>query len=278
VSEATDSSKNTIRRVSAYLFRYKALFWTTIALASGATILEITVPMFVKGILDNLSTTQDPSVLTKGVFLIGIFLVGSELLNRSRIRVNNTLEQRVLLEMRRDLHTKLLRLPVSFYDQRKSGEISSRVIEDVAAVERALLDGTEQGTSAAIRIILISAYLFYLQPFLACFVFLPVPLLLVVGILYSKNSRIIWKDVRKSAGDLNSLLVEDIQGNRLIQTFGLQDRESERFEEKAENLRTKTVRAMYRWANYHPFTNLVTKFGFPQHRRDRRLSRASGQR
>lgn len=262
MSEATDSSKNTIRRVSAYLFRYKALFWTTIALASGATILEITVPMFVKGILDNLSTTQDPSVLTKGVFLIGIFLVGSELLNRSRIRVNNTLEQRVLLEMRRDLHTKLLRLPVSFYDQRKSGEISSRVIEDVAAVERALLDGTEQGTSAAIRIILISAYLFYLQPFLACFVFLPVPLLLVVGILYSKNSRIIWKDVRKSAGDLNSLLVEDIQGNRLIQTFGLQDRESGRFEDKAETLRAKTLRAMFRWANYHPFTNLVTKFGF----------------
>ena len=50
-----------------------------------------------------------------------------------RIRVNNTLEQQVLLEMRRDLHSKLLRLPVSFYDQRKSGEISSRVIEDVAA-------------------------------------------------------------------------------------------------------------------------------------------------
>ena len=141
--------------------------------------------MFVKGILDNLGSAEDLSVLTNGVFLIAIFLVGSELLNRSRIRVNNTLEQRVLLEMRRDLHTKLLRLPVSFYDQRKSGEISSRVIEDVAAVERALLDGTEQGTSAAIRIILISAYLFYLQPFLACFVFLPVPLLLIIGIFYS---------------------------------------------------------------------------------------------
>lgn len=262
MSKDTDSSKNTIRRVSAYLFRYKALFWTTIGLASGATILEITVPMFVKGILDNLGSAEDLSVLTNGVFLIAIFLVGSELLNRSRIRVNNTLEQRVLLEMRRDLHTKLLRLPVSFYDQRKSGEISSRVIEDVAAVERALLDGTEQGTSAAIRIILISAYLFYLQPFLACFVFLPVPLLLIIGIFYSKRSRVIWKGVRESAGDLNSLLVEDIQGNRLIQTFGLQDRESGRFEDKAETLRAKTLRAMFRWANYHPFTNLVTKLGF----------------
>jgi ABC-type multidrug transport system fused ATPase/permease subunit len=248
--------------VSAYLFRYKALFWATIGLASGATVLEITVPIFVQSILDNLGSANDLSMLTNGVLIIAIFLVGSELLNRSRIRVNNTLEQRVLLEMRRDLHTKLLRLPVSFYDQRKSGEISSRVIEDVAAVERALLDGTEQGTSAAIKIILISAYLFYLQPFLACFVFLPVPLLMILGIFYSKRSRVIWKGVRESAGDLNSLLVEDIQGNRLIQTFGLQKRESARFEEKAETLRGKTLKAMFRWANYHPFTNLVTKLGF----------------
>lgn len=234
----------------------------TIGLAAGATLFEITVPIFVQRILDNLGEANELSILTNGVILIGLFMVGSELLNRSRIRVNNTLEQRVLIEMRRDLHTKLLRLPVSFYDQRKSGEISSRVIEDVAAVERALLDGTEQGTSAAIRILFISAYLFYLQPFLAAFVFLPVPILVVLGYFYSKRSRVIWKGVRESAGDLNSLLVEDIQGNRLIQTFGLQSRESGRFEAKANTLREKTLLAMFRWANYHPFTNLITKLGF----------------
>lgn len=261
-AEKDSTNKNTIRRVSAYLFRYKGLFWTTIGLAVGATVFEITVPLFVQRILDNLGEANELSILTNGVFLIAIFMIGSELLNRSRIRVNNTLEQRVLLEMRRDLHSKLLRLPVTFYDQRKSGEISSRVIEDVAAVERALLDGTEQGTSAAIRILLISTYLFYLQPFLAAFVFLPVPVLLIIGYLYSKRSRVIWKGVRESAGDLNSLLVEDIQGNRLIQTFGLQSRESERFEQKAETLREKTLSAMFRWANYHPFTNLITKLGF----------------
>ena len=71
-----------------------------------------------------------------------------------------------------------------------------------------------------------------------------------------------WKDVRESAGDLNSLLVEDIQGNRLIQTFGLQERESARFETKAEDLRFKTLYAMYRWALYSPATTFVTKLGF----------------
>ncbi|TVP77545.1 MAG: ABC transporter ATP-binding protein [Puniceicoccaceae bacterium] len=259
---SNQKKKNTILRVSAYLFRYKGLFWLTIGLAASMAALEIAVPVAIQRIFDGLEQSNALDGLLWGVGLIALLYIGSEVFNSLRIRVNNTLEQRVLLEMRRDLHSKLLRLPVSFYDQRKSGEISSRVIEDVAAVERALLDGTEQGTSAILRIVGITAVLFHMQPFLAWFVFLPVPLLLIVGILYSKRSRKVWKRVRESAGDLNSLLVEDIQGNRLIQTFGLQDRESARFEEKAEDLRGKTLQAMFRWSIYSPATSLVTKLGF----------------
>ena len=256
------SKKGTILRVSAYLFRYKGLFWLTIGLAAGMTAMEIAVPLAIERILENIENVGAVDSLLWGVGIIAGLYMGSEIFNSLRIRVNNTLEQKVLLEMRRDLHTKLLRLPVSFYDRRKSGEISSRVIDDVAALERALLDGTEQGTGAVLKIVGITTFLFLLQPFLAWFVFLPVPILLIAGKFYSRRSLKVWKDVRESAGDLNSLLVEDIQGNRLIQTFGLQQRESARFETKAEDLRFKTLYAMYRWALYSPATTFVTKLGF----------------
>jgi ABC-type multidrug transport system fused ATPase/permease subunit len=226
------------------------------------TIMEIAVPYAIKVILDDIVTTGALNGLFWGVGIIACLYIGSEIFNSLRIRVNNTLEQQVLLEMRRDLHSKLLRLPVSFYDQRKSGEISSRVIEDVAAVERALLDGTEQGTGALLKIVGITAILFSMQPMLAWCVFLPVPILLICGVLYSKKSRVVWKGVRESSGELNSLLVEDIQGNRLIQTFGLQERESARFEKRAEDLKFKTLKAMFRWSLYSPATTLVTKLGF----------------
>ncbi|MGC6455946.1 MAG: ABC transporter ATP-binding protein [Coraliomargaritaceae bacterium] len=254
--------KKTILRVSRYLFRYPGLFSVTLFLAAAMTLLEIAVPLTIMDIIDGLGSVNALSGLLSGVGLIALLYTGSELFNCLRIRVNNTLEQRVLVEMRRDLHSKLLRLPVSFYDQRKSGEISSRVIEDVASVERALLDGTEQGVRALLMIVGITTILFIKQPTLAWCVFLPVPILIVVGTLYSKRSRTVWKKVREHSADLNSLLVEDIQGNRLIQTFGLQKRESRRFEEKAESLRDKTLRAMFRWSIYHPSTNLLTKLGF----------------
>lgn len=262
MSQPKQKKPGTILRVSAYLFRYKGLFWLTIGLAAGMTAMEIAVPLAIERILENIENVGAVDSLLAGVAIIAALYLGSEIFNSLRIRVNNTLEQRVLLEMRRDLHAKLLRLPVSFYDQRKSGEISSRVIEDVASVERALLDGTEQGTGALLKIIGITTFLFVLQPFLAWFVFLPVPILLLAGVFYSRRSRKIWKGVRESAGNLNSLLVEDIQGNRLIQTFGLQGRESARFERRAEDLRGKTLHAMYRWSIYSPATTFVTKLGF----------------
>ncbi|HKJ90090.1 MAG TPA: ABC transporter ATP-binding protein [Oceanipulchritudo sp.] len=251
----------TIWRVSKYLFRYPGLFGTVQGLAIGMTLLTIAIPKFIEGILTSIQEAGAPETLIGGIVGIILLYFGSELLNGFRIVCNNTLEQRVLFDMRRDLHQKLLVLPISFYDQRKSGEISSRVIEDVMAVERALLDGTEMGGRALVMIIGVTIMLFLTNPLLAWFVFLPVPILLIIGVFYSRGSRKVWKRVRESAADLNSLLVEDIQGNRLIQTFGLQKREGSRFDTKATLLRRRTLRAMFRWAAYSPGTTFLTNMG-----------------
>lgn len=250
-----------IWRVSKYLFRYKWLFWLTLSFALLATALEIGVPIAVKSLLEAIEASNETDRLWSGIQLIALLYIGSEIFNGLRIVVNNFLEQRVLLDMRREIHDKLLHLPISFYDARKSGEISSRVIEDVANVERALLDGTEQGSRALVMIVGVSIALFVENATLAWLVFAPVPTLLIAGYFYAKGSRKAWKKVREASGEMSSLLVEDIQGNRLIQTFALQKREGRRFGNVAQDLKRKTLHAMYRWAVYSPSTTLVTRFG-----------------
>ena len=256
------SEAKTILRVSKYLLKYKALFVLTLGFAFAMTFLEISVPLAIQAIFDQIEKSGSVNNLWEGILVIGILYLGSEVFNCLRIRTNNSLEQKVLFNMRQDIHSKLLSLPVSFYDKRKTGELASRVIEDVAAVERALLDGTEQGLSSALKIVGISVALFIMQPTLALCVFIPVPIILYVGIRYAKKSRTVWKAVRESASELNSLIIEDIQGNRLIQSFGLENREKARFENKANDLKDKNIRAMYRWAYYSPATTLITKLGF----------------
>lgn len=250
-----------IWRVSQYMFRYRGLFLLNLFLAVTMVGLQVWIPERMRLILVGVEQAGELSMLWKGAIFIAVLYGLSELFNALRIVVNNILEQRVVMDMRRDLHTKLLHLPISFFDQRKSGEISSRVIEDVGNVERALLDGTEIGVRSVVMMAGVTVMLFLTNPFLAMFVFLPVPVLIIVGYFYAKSGRKYWTPVRVAAGDLNSLLVEDIQGSRLIQTFALQEREGRRFEEKANDLRTKLLRAMFRWAQYNPLTTFITHLG-----------------
>ena len=171
----------------------------------------------------------DGGFLAKGLGVIAALFLFKETLNCLRIRLNNNLEQKVIFKLRKDLHDKLLDLPISFYDRRKSGDISSRVVEDVQSVERAILDGTEQGVIALLTLIGVTIMMFVQEPRLAFLVFLPLPVLAVMAFRYSKVSKRNWRLVREASGDLNSILVEDIQGNRLIHAFALQEREKSRF-------------------------------------------------
>jgi ATP-binding cassette subfamily B protein len=252
---------NIIWRVSAYLFRYKFLFGLTLGLALGSMLFLLMVPRIIQWVFDDIIQSGRYEYLWYGVLLVAFCYFGRELLNCLRIRVNNTVEQKVLLDLRSDLHAKLLDLPVSFYDRRKSGEIASRVIEDVQNLERGLLDGTEQGSVAILTIVGITSMLFWMEPKLAVIVMAPVPVLIFLAWQHAKATRRNWKKVRESAGELNSLLIEDIQGNRLIHSFALRGREHERFMAQAKDLRVHSLRAMFRWSIYSPLSSYLSSLG-----------------
>lgn len=252
---------NVFFRVSRYLFRYPWLFSLTQSLAIGSTAFLIVSPFIISRAIDRVvgeGTLQD---LTLSVGLVLFCYAARDILNFGRIRLNNFLEQKVLLDLRKDVHDKLLELPVGFYEKRTSGEIASRVIEDVQDVERVLLDGTEQGTVALLTVFGVAGFMFYLQPTLASVVLIPLPILAFLGYRHSKAMRRNWGAVRKSAGQLNSLLVEHLQGNRLITAFALRPREEARFRERALDLRQKTLKAMFRWSIYNPATNFIGSLG-----------------
>ena len=257
------NSKKVISRVSSYLFQHKWLFGLTLSLACIMTVVTVTVPLAIQKVLDKLiaSNSKDGSFLLEGILIIASLFLLKEILNCLRIRTNNKLEQKVILRLRSDLHAKLLNLPIGFYDKRKSGDIASRVVEDVQNVERAILDGTEQGVIALLTLIGATVMMFTQEPRLAALVFLPLPLLMVMAFRYSKISKKNWREVRETSGELNSLLVEDIQGNRLIQAFALRDREIKRFRKIGMELQKRSLRAMYRWSIQGPSASFTSSLG-----------------
>lgn len=254
-------TENPFRRVARYLFRYRTLFILTLSLAVGSTLFLVAIPQIIKWIVDSVIGAGRQDLLLWGVAaLTGCYFL-RDAFNSLRIRVNNTLEQKVLVDLRGDLHSRLLQLPVGYYDQRQTGEIASRVIEDVQNVERALLDGTEQGTVSLLTLVAISTILFLQQPMLAALVLAPLPIVFWLGRMHFKARRVLWKNTREAAGSLNGLLMENISGHRLISSFALEDRERGRFREAAHKLRDTTLKAMYRWSLHGPGTNFLTSLG-----------------
>lgn len=250
-----------IFRISSYLFRYKLLFAVTLGLAVGTTIFGVLAPKVIGIVIDSVLENRQMDLLAWGILLLLLMFLGRESLNSLRIRANNTLEQKVLINLRTELHRKLLNLPIGFFDRRKSGDVAATVIDDVNDVERALLDGTEQGVTAILTLIGITLLMVLENPTMALLVFIPVPLLVLMSMNHARKMRKSWRAVRDASGNLNSLLVEDIQGNRLIQGFSLQDREEERFYGQADTLQNLTLKAMYRWSVFGPGVSFISELG-----------------
>jgi ABC-type multidrug transport system fused ATPase/permease subunit len=237
------------------------LFWLTIGLAIASTLFMMVIPLVTRYVVNEVLPEKELSNLWWAVGAIAGCFFFRELFNSMRIRVNNTLEQKVLIDLRRDLHDKLMELPIGYFDSRKSGDIASRVIEDVQSVERVILDGTEQGSTALLTIIGTASVLFYFEPTLATLMILPIPIMLVMSRFHFKAQSKNWRKVRTSAGELNSLLIEDIQGNRLINSFALKNQEKKRFEQRSLELRDYTLKSMFRWSIHGPATNFVVSLG-----------------
>ena len=123
------------------------------------------------------------------------------------------------------------------------------------------MDGTEQGVISFLTLAGVTTMMFIQEPKLALLVFLPLPILIILGFNYAKISKKNWKAVREASGDLNSLLVEDIQGNRLIQSFALKTRERERFDKVGKILERRSLTAMYRWSIQGPGASFLSSLG-----------------
>lgn len=250
-----------VRFVLAYFLKHKAHFAFMLLLAVSGTLFGVALPKVIGGVIDAVFQQKREAAIVPGVGLIALCLFFRETLNWARVCVNNTLEQKVLVALRRDLHERLMDLQVSYYDTRRAGDIAGRVTTEVNNVERVVIDGTEQGLLAVISFFGMTAVMLYLQPLLAAVVLTPPLLLAAFDRWYFKKRSGLWKAVREADADMNSQLIEDIAGIRLIHGFGLRGQRAAAFAKRSEDLSRKTLRGMFLYAFYAPTGTFLNHLG-----------------
>src|SRR5579859_3592320 len=200
------SAREIFARIFQYVRRYPRFAVGTMACAVVSTLAGLAFPKLTQIVIDDVIGKGRSDLLAPvaGAVLAAFFL--KNFFNALRIQLNNHFEQRVIFDMRCDLYDKLQRLSVNYYDQRATGDLMTRVIDDVNAVERVLIDGIEQGTVSILSLIGVGALLFSFNARLAAWALAPIPLLAVGALFYTMTAHKRYRAVRKATSALNSLL------------------------------------------------------------------------
>src|SRR3954469_18149332 len=261
LSAKSRSTWEIVSRVSKYLRPYKLMAFGTIAFAILSLASSFAFPQLTQYVVDEVIAKQQPEKLLYVIGgIMGAFLL-RDLFNSVRIRINNTFEQNVIYDMRREVYGKLQRLPVGYFDARASGDLMTRVIGDVNSVERVLIDGTEQGTVAVLSIVGVLFILFHKSPLLAWVALSPIPILTGGALWYTLTAHKRYRAQRLASSAMNALLMDNLQGVRQIKAYGAQEHEDKRFAGRAHELREGTLQVMRAWAWYSPAMSFATALG-----------------
>ncbi len=250
-----------VRRVSRYLRPYKRMAAATITCAVLSLAFSFAYPKLTQYVIDVVIGQNQTSRLAPVMIgLLGAFLL-RDLFNSLRIRINNVFEQNVIYDMRREVYAKLQRLPVGYFDQRASGDLMTRVLEDVNSVERLLIDGTEQGTVALLSIFGVLAILFSTNAKLALVAMVPLPILAGGAAWYTLTAHRRYRAQRLASSAMNALLMDNLQGVRQIKAFARETHEDQRFSARADDLRQGTLGVMRVWSMYSPAMSFAGALG-----------------
>jgi ABC-type multidrug transport system fused ATPase/permease subunit len=246
------TSMPTALRIAAYLRKYPGFAVGTITAALLSTLLGLVYPRLTGVLIDDVIAKGQADRLPWLVGLLLLVFLGRDGLNAVRILLNNLFEQKVILDLRRDLYLAFQRLSTSWYDHRSSGDLLTRVSEDVMNMERMLIDGIEQGLIAILQLLGVGFILFRIDPILAAWSLAPIPFLAAGALYYTLTAHPRYRVQRKASSAMNSLLMDHLQGMRQIKTYGWLEEGARRFEKVAHDVRTASLGIMKAWAFYSP--------------------------
>ncbi|MGI9088664.1 MAG: ABC transporter ATP-binding protein [Chthoniobacterales bacterium] len=251
----------TVSRVFRYLRRYPILGLAMLFCAIVGTLMVVVFPAVTKLVIDQVLTQHRPERLRPLLLIATLAFVLQHGLNSIRIILNNTFEQKVIFDLRSDLYSHIQLLPLRWFDNRATGDLMTRILEDVNSVERMLIDGIEQGVVALLQVVIVLGMMFYVSTRLAFVGLLPMPFLAGGALWYTLTAHRRYRLQRRASSAMNSLLHDNLSGIRQIKSFVRENEEHARFDSVSDQLRRATLVVMKVWAVYHPSMFLIGSLG-----------------
>ncbi len=252
-------------RILKRLFAHVQPYWKPLLLTAVALLLvtglSLLPPLFQRAIIDGVLATGDMRRLwTLIAGLVGVYLL-LQAVSMVEQYVRHVLGARFILDLRVRLYAHLQRLSLAFFEQTSTGELMSRVTNDVEALENFVTHGVTLTAVDLLRLLGASAILVAMEWRLALVVLIPVPFIALGLRAFNKYARPIYRQARDRLGDINARLEDNLAGIRVTQAFVQEEPELLRFSAASQQYYLQRVRSIRAWSTFFPALRFLALLG-----------------
>jgi ATP-binding cassette, subfamily B, multidrug efflux pump len=238
------------RRLLAYVSPYRWLVVGAIGLLMVQGALQLVGPLMTRRVIDVAIPAGDSALIVSSTVLFLAALVTQIVFSYLETIATGVLGQRVMHDLRRQLFAHLQRLPVTFFDRNPVGRLVTRVTNDVESLNELFTSGVVAGLGDLFTLGAITVLMVIIDWRMAVAAYLVVPGILWVSALFRRRVREAYREIRTKLARINAFLQERIAGMRVVQLFGREDHEAQRFgaidrDHLDSHLKSVTVYALY---------------------------------
>src|SRR5688572_153674 len=247
-----------MRRLLTYLTPYRRQVGFAVAAIVGHSILELAPPYLTKIVIDEYIPAGDLSGLGTIAVLFLLTVLGSFALEYLQTSTMQMIGQRIMFDLRMQIHGRLQQLDVRFSDRNPVGRLMTRVTSDVDALNELFTAGVVAVFGDAFTLVGIMAVLIWMDWRLALVAFSVLPLIAVITEWFRANVRQSYRSVRLWVARINAFLQERITGMATVHLFRREERDFEAFDEINRRHRDANVRSIFFYAVFYPAIELVS--------------------
>jgi ATP-binding cassette subfamily B protein len=247
-----------MRRLLIYTRPYRALMYGAFALLCVEGAIQVVGPLLTKRVIDVAVPTRDMRIVVISTLLFFVVLLAEFVLSYVQTWLTSLLGQRVMRDIRMQIFEHLQRLSVSFFDRNPAGRLITRVTSDVETLNELFTAGVVSGLGDLFTLVAISVAMLIMDWRLALASFAVIPFVIMVSGLFRKGVRETYRDIRIRLARINSFLQERLTGMRIVQLFGQEKREAQRFDELNRSHLDAHLKSITVYALYFPAIELLT--------------------
>src|SRR6478609_5387094 len=250
-----------LRRILQFVSPYKGRFYLIVVLTVFLGILTPIRPYLIQYTLDEHVQYGDYWNMVNIMLLILGLLIVQSIMQYVHTYVSGRIAQFVIRDIRVKLYEHIINLRLRFFDKTPIGRLVTRTISDVETLADVFSEGLAAMASDLLQVVFILAFMFFTDWRLALVSLSTIPLMLLSTYIFKEKIKVAFNDVRNAVSNLNAFVQEHITGMNIVQIFGSEKKEFEKFREINKEHRDANLKSVLYYSVYFPVAEIIAAMG-----------------